>query len=152
MRGSSLLLLAVLVTACVQIRDDSVNNHQEIESALSRLLSRTDGNAFVILEHKASGKFVQFAGSKSEPLLLDLPRQALNSAELERAMVLFRGLGSDLEESPILDRPGGEVIGTQSGFQLKLGQDTKQAADLALRIFAEVFQLPRDSPLSIEEN
>lgn len=129
-----------------------MDNHRAIESALSRLLVRTEGNAFVIIEHRASGKFVQFAGSKSEPLLLDLPRQALNNAELERAIVLVRGLGADLEKWPMLDRPSGEVVGTESGFQLKLGQDTKQAADLALRIFAEVFQLPRDSPLSLEEN
>jgi hypothetical protein len=83
---------------------------------------------------------------------LTCPRQTLDDGELRRAVVLFRGLGISLEEWPTLDRPGGEVVGTESGFQLELGQDIRQGADLALRIFTEVYQLPMDFPLSIEEN
>ncbi len=129
-----------------------MNNRREIESALSRLLTRTSDDAFVIFEHEDSGKFVQFAGSASEPLLLDLPRQTLDNAELERATILFRSLGVSLEEWPLLDKPGGQVAGTQSGFQVELGQDIEKAADLALRIFSEVFRISIDAPLVVEEN
>ena len=49
-----------------------VGNQQEIETALSSLLKRQNEDAFVIFEDSVSKKFVQFAGSSTEPLLLDI--------------------------------------------------------------------------------
>ena len=54
-------------------------NTQRIEAALQALLQRNNEDAFVIFEDKATGKFVQFAGSAEQPLLLDLPLQALDA-------------------------------------------------------------------------
>jgi hypothetical protein len=128
-----------------------MNQYRTVEEALDRLLGRGEG-AFVVFEDLASGKFVQFSGSIDEPLLLDLPLQELSDVELGRAEILFRDLGVDYREWPVLDGPGGQVAGTQGGFQLELGQDTKRGAGLTLRIFAEVFRLPADFLLSLEES
>ena len=56
-----------------------------VREALSRLLTRPSG-AFVIIEEPRSGKFVQFAGSKDEPLLLDLPSQTLSPDEMAKSV------------------------------------------------------------------
>jgi hypothetical protein len=127
-----------------------MNFYPKIEAALNRLLASEEG-AFVIFDDRASGKFVQFAGSRDEPLVLDLPVQQLSAAELERAKILFRDLGIGYEEWPVFDKPGGQEIGAQGGFQLELGQDTRRGADLTLRVFTEVFQRS-DLSLVIEES
>jgi hypothetical protein len=147
MRRSTFLLVAVLVAACVHSEEASMNQHRVVEEALDRLLTR-GGDAFVVFEDTASGKFVQFSGSMDEPLLLDLPGQELSDVELGRAEVFFR----DLDVSLASDGQGGQTSRTEGSFQLLLGQDTKRGADLTLRIFAEVFQLSADLSLSIEEN
>jgi hypothetical protein len=141
------LLIAVLVAACVHVEEASMNQHRVVEEALDRLLTR-GGEAFVVFEDKASGKFVQFSGSMDEPLLLDVPSQELSDVEFERARTFFR----DLDVSFTSDGQNGQVSGIEGSFQLLLGQDTKRGADLTLCIFAEVFQLPAEFSLSIEEN
>ncbi|MCW5777742.1 MAG: hypothetical protein KIS87_15000 [Phycisphaeraceae bacterium] len=103
-----------------------------ITTALQEVLSRNDA-AFAIIEHSQSGKFVQFAGSKREPLLLDLPAEALTPEEWERAERLFSSLGGTR---------------TESGFQLETGRDAGGAARIALRVFREVYLLPEDVELS----
>ena len=127
-----------------------MNLHPKIEETLNRLLARGEG-AFVVCEDRPSGKFVQFAGSRDEPLVLDLPVQQLSADELERAEIFFRELGVSYEEWPVFDQPDGQEVGAQGGFQLELGQDTRRGADLTLRLFTEVFQRS-DLSLVIEES
>lgn len=53
-----------------------------IEDALNKLASGREG-AYVVLEDSRSGKFVQFAGSRTESLVLDLPVQQLTNESRE---------------------------------------------------------------------
>ena len=69
-----------------------MSHAEPIREALSGLLGRLQG-AFLILEEPDSGKFVQFAGSREEPLMLDLPCQALSEKEAENARVFFEEHG-----------------------------------------------------------
>jgi hypothetical protein len=109
-----------------------------IEGGLERLLRREPG-AFVIFEEARAGKFVQFAGSRSEPLLLDLPLQALSPNELPRAFRLLAAYGA---------LPPGEG----EGFNLELGSDVARAAEIARRIFQEVYLLSADFDLKVTED
>lgn len=125
------------------------NPHRiRIAMALHSLLGRTNRDAFVIFQDKPSGKFVQFAGSADESLFLDLPPQALNEDEKPRAAKLFRELAAKGPKEGA-DRQTGKGL---TGFQLRLGCDVDRGADVTLRIFREVYQLPADFALVLEEN
>jgi len=64
-------------------------NRPLLEQRLARLL-RSRGRPFVIITDAVSGKFVKFIGSKSEPLLLDLPSsQILTNTEIAEAQRLL---------------------------------------------------------------
>lgn len=128
------------------------SNRDAFREALKRLQTRTNDDAFVIFEDRASQKFVQFAGSQQEPLYLDLPHQALSEEERARAEKLFHNLGTESITYPLYDKPGGQIVGSQSVFSLVLGSDVERAAELTARIFAEVFVLPDGFDLAIEEN
>lgn len=125
---------------------------EAIRSALRALLERTNRHAFVIFSEARTGKFVQFAGSAQEPLLLDLPEQTLDAEEARRAAELFSELGVTERENDLLDRPGGVPVGRQRGYNLDLGRDVERAACLVLAIFSRVYELPADFELEIEEN
>ena len=93
-------------------------NRARITEALSSLLVRRNDDAFVIIEHPESRKFVQFAGSASEQLLLDLPSQTLSETEFYSAVQLFRKIGIAGDEHDVLDEPDGQVVGKQFSFNV----------------------------------
>jgi hypothetical protein len=128
-------------------------NAERINTALPALLSRHNDDAFVIFEERESGKYVQFAGSVPEPLLPDLPSQALTAEEEQRAALLFSELGSgNATSANLYDRPLWPVVGRQISYQLAFGQDSGRAAEVTTRIFNEVYHLPPAFALSITEN
>ena len=128
-------------------------NMERITNALFALLKRDNDDAFVIFEDAASGKFVQFAGSSAQPLLLDLPSQALTAGEQERAHALFSELGSgDATHADLYNKPGGKVVGRQVSYQLDFGQNAERAAEATRRIFSEVYCLPDQFDLGVSEN
>ena len=128
-------------------------NTQRIEAALQALLQPTNEDAFVIFEDRATGKFVQFTGSAEEPLLLDLPLQALDTAERQRAQDLFRTFSlPGATAADLYDKPGGTIVGQQVSYQLECGKDCTHAAETAMRIFEVVYGLPSAFDLIVEEN
>lgn len=131
-----------------------MDNQSRIVDALSALLQRRNKDAFVIFEEKRSGKYVQFAGSANEDLLLDLPSQTLTEEEMKRAEVLFRGLGIPGPETYEMytDESMETVAGTQTSFHMGLGRDVVRAAEVTLAIFERVYQFPPDFPLALDEN
>ena len=129
-----------------------MSHPEQISQALSKLLQRSNEDAFVIFEDTKTKKYVQFAGRTREPLLLNIPFVALTPLELERAKKLFEEYKIKPEETPVSDYKGGPVTGKQSHFYMKLGNDTKRATEITLRIFSEVYMLPPDFKLGVEEN
>ena len=59
----------------------------------------------MVIEH-GSGKFVQFAGSATESLLMDLPWQPMSEAEFYRAVAYFRKSGVAGDEVEMFDLRG----------------------------------------------
>lgn len=103
----------------------------QITAALQEMLGRNDA-PFALIEHPPTGKFVQFAGSAQDPLMLDLPAQPLEPDERRRAEQSFASLGGTQSES---------------GFQLDAGRDAEEATRVTLRVFREVYELPEDAEL-----
>lgn len=91
---------------------------EELTQALTRLRGRSDG---LLTVEDASGRRIQFAGGPGQPLLLTAP--TLSAAETERAAAAFPS------------RLSGEF------FTLDCGEDPRAAAQAALRMFREVYQL-----------
>lgn len=129
-----------------------MEQRQKIAAALRRMLERENDDAFVIVEDRTSGKFVQFAGNAFQDIIFDLPGQALDPVELTRARALLCIYDIPFEEWDIHDEPGGAIVGRQSGFCKSLGRDTELAACIAWRVLTEVYSLNTPRILSIEEN
>jgi hypothetical protein len=106
-------------------------------AALSALKSR-DGDAFVIFEDSASGRFVQFAGSSREPLLLDLPSKGFSPDEAARAKAFFDPMGV---------QPAGKFLSYNTTFE-----SPEEATNTVLAIFREVFGYSEVPNLKITEN
>lgn len=85
-----------------------MNQVRQIKAAINRLLNRDNDDAFVIIEDKKTGKFVQFAGGASQDLTFDLPGQTLSPDELARAKSVLKMFNVIFDEWDVYDRPGGE--------------------------------------------
>jgi hypothetical protein len=90
-------------------------NDNKLQKALVRLMNNPIGE-FVIASDSLSNKFIQFAGSSNEFLIIDLPIQTLSPAEIKRAARLFSEYGLKHERWAVLDEPDGKMVGTQAGF------------------------------------
>jgi hypothetical protein len=115
------------------------------------LLQPEDDLAFVIIEHSASKKFVQYSGSVSRPLFLDLPSQTLSEAEFYRAVAYFRRLGVAGAEYEVLDEPGGRPVAEQFSFQTTF-RSVETATGVALEVFEQVYRFPSNCRLSVNKS
>ena len=116
-----------------------------IRSVLESLLLQTDDAcAFALIEHSDSGKFLQFVGSVSSALLLDLPWQALSEVEFYRAVEFFRQRGIANVEHQLLDAPSGKPVAKQLTFQESF-RSVDAATEVAISLFEQVYRLPSGS-------
>ena len=149
------IVITVIAALCVVVgctRKSKPEPHSAVvRAALVRLLSRPSG-AFVIIEDARSGKFVQFAGSKEEPLLLDLPSQTLSPDEMTKAKAVFSDLGYPGPETyETQEFPGGPPAGEETSFMVKFEQDVDKATELAVAILHRVYGLDENAKLKLTE-
>ena len=126
-------------------------NRNRIRDALTALTSRANVNGFVIVEHQATGKFVQFTGSAGEPLVLDLPDQTLSELEFYRAVAFFREFRVEVREHELFDQPGGRVVGRLYSFNMEFGS-VEHAVDVTMGVFERVYLVSPEARLVITEN
>lgn len=136
------------------LKGSNTDNLKKITNALSSLIQRNNENAFVIFEEKTTKKYVQFAGSANEDLLLDLPFQTLSPVEVDNAKLLFEELGKSKPEKYALytDKSLEIITGVQTSFQINFGRNVEQATKITLAIFERVYGFSSDFQLNIEEN
>ena len=112
---------------------------------LRKLVKEGNEGSFVVFDATAE-KFVQFAGSKEEELLIcDIPLQELSKDEEKRLIEIEEFSGGEGSE----DVKTGEQISYQAIFDKG---DIERAADLTERIFIRVFGLPHDYDVSVTLN
>ena len=128
-----------------------MDNLTKITHALSALQTRANDDAFVVIQHRATQKFVQFAIAEPKKLWLDLPAQTLSEVEFYRAVDFFRKRGITGEEYAVFDRPDGEVAGTQFTFNMSFSSAI-EASTTASKILSEVYGFLSDCELEIIEN
>lgn len=110
-------------------------------------------NPFVVFSDRRTGKFVQFAGDQSQPLLLDFPLQSLSPDEAQRAASLFAKLGVNRPtESQLYSYPSAQPSMVSRSYQLNFVEDTEAAVSTTLDLFTFVFRIPEDGlELEMEE-
>ncbi len=114
---------------------------ERIKAAIVALDNRTNDDAFLSIEDLASHKWLQLLGRPGDPISLYLPLQALNEEETKRAAIYFAGLGySDLD------------YGGNQAYVIDLNHDHKRAADMAIDVFKEIYQLPSTFEMQFDEN
>ncbi len=124
-----------------------MENASPIRRALCSLLVKPrDDNPWVVIEHD-SGKFVQFAGSAGEPLLLDLPWQPMSEAEFYKAAAYFKKHAVAGAEREMFDLEG-KPTDPQFAFNRSF-RSVEAATEVALEIFEEVYNLPRNVELAV---
>ena len=116
-----------------------VPNREAIGVTLRTLMARTDPEAFVIFVDARTGNFVQFSGSKGNPLVLELPFSSLSDEVIARAEKYF-------------NEEGIETARGEESFSVTVGGDVDRGTSFAMGIFEKVFRSERDFTLKIEEN
>ena len=142
-----------MVTGCGRRPTDDPES--QIKAALARLLQR-DATALpgedglpggilrpsVVFEEVSTKKFVQFTGARNESLTLDFPTSSLNADERKRAEAFFAALAA---------RPQ-RLLDEQHVYTLHVGTDTNRAAQLAMRVFREIYVVGDGIRLRTQEN
>ena len=98
---------------------------------MDELIAAGAEGGFVIFETEG-GKFLQLAYNMGEGLTFELPRVSMSAAEQQKLTGL-EGMEA--------------VTETETSYLLQLGTDTHLGADLANRIFREVFECENNYPV-----
>lgn len=108
-----------------------------ISSSLDSLLHQDSDDMSVIVESTQSGHFLQFTGSRTEQLILDVPVIELTQPEKRRVQELLS------PHMPVLEQWGDDP--NESSYVIKLGQDVSKAVELVELLFGEAFGLSNDA-------
>jgi hypothetical protein len=140
---------AVILSGSLSAAVPHTPNRAKIRAALATVLNADQDRACVIFTERQSGRFVQFirrdtlySGPYPKDLILDLPCQTLDRVEERRAAAFFRESGIRAEEDL--------VSGDQPTYMMPFGRDLDAAADVAVQIFARVYQFQANFELAIE--
>jgi hypothetical protein len=102
-----------------------------IEEQLVKL-RRRKGRPFVVVTDTTTGKFVQFVGSATEPLLLDLPlAQILTPAEIKAATELL----GEPHRGRVGKRSSREFVTFHAGPFESPGDAAQKAVEVLERVF-----------------
>jgi len=110
-----------------------------LETLLVELISMPEG-AFLTLNIRNTDNFVQFAGSRVEALVFDLPTQQLSRKQKKRAYHFFDSLQIQPEEVTLVSYPEGAAAETIQTYNL-IFHETKEAASLTAEALANVFEI-----------
>lgn len=116
-----------------------IPNEDAIRDALRDLALRSEPEAFLIFLDADTGNFVQVTGSKSKPLVLEIPLSSLTDEEISRAEDFFESAGYRGARG-------------EESYSATLDQDADGGARLAMDIFSTVHRSREDFSLKIEEN
>lgn len=106
------------------VKEFKTDHEKHLKAAMDSLIASGAEEGFVIFETD-DGKFLQLTYDKGEGLTFDLPRVNMSPQEQKRLKEL-EGMEAITE--------------TELSYLLQVGTDTRMGADLAHRIFRDVFQ------------
>ncbi|MCW9049280.1 MAG: hypothetical protein OQK50_02995 [Deltaproteobacteria bacterium] len=150
-----IIIFMIAVAFCLHLarpRSMVKHNEKKLSETLTRLLQKPRGS-HIIIEEPSSGKYLQVSGSIMEPIVFDLPCQALTLDEYDRAHRLFTTSGYDGPETfAIYESYTGRPSGTQTSFLLTWGRENiTQLQQLILLVFSQVYRVDTRVVLNIVE-
>ncbi len=116
------------------VKEFKTEHEKHLKSAMDELITAGAAGAeegFVIFETDG-GKFLQLTYNRGEGLTFDLPRVSMSSDEQQK-LIGLEGMEAIAE--------------TETSYLLQVGTDTHLGAELANRIFREVFQCRNGYPV-----
>ncbi len=116
------------------VKEFKTEHQKHLKSAMDELITAGGAGAeegFVIFETDG-GKFLQLTYNMGEGLTFDLPRVSMSPDE-QKKLIGLEGMEA--------------VTETETSYLLQVGTDTHLGADLANRIFREVFQCRSGYPV-----
>ncbi len=116
------------------VKEFKTEHEKHLKSAMDALITAGGAGAeegFVIFETDG-GKFLQLTYNRGEGLTFDLPRVSMSSDEQQK-LIGLEGMEA--------------VTETETSYLLQVGTDTHLGAELANRIFREVFQCRNGYPV-----
>ncbi len=116
------------------VKEFKTEHQKHLKSAMDELITAGGAGAeegFVIFETDG-GKFLQLTYNMGEGLTFDLPRVSMSPDEQEK-LIGLEGMEA--------------VTETETSYLLQVGTDTHLGAELANRIFREVFQCRSGYPV-----
>ncbi len=116
------------------VKEFKTEHEKHLKSAMDELITASAAGAeegFVIFETDG-GKFLQLTYNRGEGLTFDLPRVSMSSDEQQK-LIGLEGMEA--------------VAETETSYLLQVGTDTHLGAELANRIFHEVFQCRNGYPV-----
>ena len=122
---------------------------KRIQKAIETIMLNRGEDWFIIIEEPEGEKFVQFTYDEGTGLYFDLPVQALDKTELEKARCLMAEFSIGLLKNPVFTEPGGREAGIQESFNHHVGLAADLAVELAFRVFTEVYGLAETTALNI---
>jgi hypothetical protein len=144
----ALVALLVLILPAGNAMDLS-SIEKDINQAVDELVRKEGDGWFMIIEDPRTRKFVQFVWGTTEGLSFDLPSQALDQVELQRAKKVLSVYDIALETWQVYDRPNGNVVGEQCGFNKDISDTPELAKKIALDVFLEIYQVDPKTNLGV---
>ena len=151
-----LALMGTVLLACTQPQQNTPKGKpqlqdERIRAELVKLMEKEGPYTFVVFEEPSTGKFVQFAGSKNEELLFDLPSDQLSKEEFDRAKAILATYDITHEISPTYtDATETVEAGTLAVFSTHINNDIDLAVELTSRIMMDVFGFDATVELTIQ--
>ncbi|MDD3148716.1 MAG: hypothetical protein PHD82_15585 [Candidatus Riflebacteria bacterium] len=122
---------------------------ERIKTAIEMILQNKGEDWFIIIEEPEKEKFVQFTFDEGSGLYFDLPFQALDKSELERARKVLAEFSIFPGQADAYETHAEEKSGIQESFNHHVGQDLDLAVKISCRVFVDVFGYDESVSLNV---
>ena len=127
-------------------------NFKKIHEGLNRFSDCKTEDAFIIFENQSTENFVQFAKSKKSNFVLNIPMNCIDSIEYIRTEKYFKKITKNEIGEILFDKSNGLPRGKNKQFYMVLPDNSEIVTGVVLGFFTEVYKLPAEFKLRIEES
>ncbi len=131
---------------------NSTENFKKIHKGLKRFSDCKTEDVFIIFENQSTENFVQFTKSKKSNFVLNIPMNCIDSIEYIRTEKYFKKITKNEIGEILFDKSNGLPRGKNKQFYMVLPDNSEIVTGVVLGFFTEVYKLPAEFKLRIEES